>query len=164
MTTPFGYEPFSERMFPPGGVGACRQELQVNGGSAVNLVGFRGRPASSTRVRGTIEAIRRELGAGGGLLYRYPPGRDGLPGLEGAFLPYSFWQARSEQPAAKRLVPTLEAPPHGERLSCRCERARWRNERGGREGCPDRASIRGPQHHALGARPGEDVRSRRWGQ
>ena len=24
-------------------------------------------------------------------LYRYPPGRDGLPGIEGAFLPCSFW-------------------------------------------------------------------------
>ncbi|MDQ7904364.1 glycoside hydrolase family 15 protein [Phytohabitans sp. ZYX-F-186] len=45
----------------------------------------------SPRVRGTIAAIRRELGAGGPLLYRYPPGRDGLPGTEGAFLPCSFW-------------------------------------------------------------------------
>jgi GH15 family glucan-1,4-alpha-glucosidase len=42
-------------------------------------------------VRGTIEAIRTELSAGGPLLYRYPPGRDGLPGTEGAFLPCSFW-------------------------------------------------------------------------
>ena len=25
------------------------------------------------------------------MLYRYPPGRDGLPGTEGAFLPCSFW-------------------------------------------------------------------------
>jgi GH15 family glucan-1,4-alpha-glucosidase len=24
-------------------------------------------------------------------LYRYPPGADGLPGTEGAFLPCSFW-------------------------------------------------------------------------
>src|SRR5205085_5626806 len=30
-------------------------------------------------------------GRGGLLLYRYPPGRDGLPGTEGAFLPCSFW-------------------------------------------------------------------------
>jgi GH15 family glucan-1,4-alpha-glucosidase len=45
----------------------------------------------SPRVRGTIDAIRRELSAGGPLLYRYPPGRDGLPGTEGAFLPCSFW-------------------------------------------------------------------------
>jgi GH15 family glucan-1,4-alpha-glucosidase len=45
----------------------------------------------SPRVRGTIDAIRAELSAGGPLLYRYPPGRDGLPGTEGAFLPASFW-------------------------------------------------------------------------
>jgi GH15 family glucan-1,4-alpha-glucosidase len=48
-------------------------------------------PAGSPRVRTTIDAIRRDLGAGGPLLYRYPPGRDGLPGVEGAFLPCSFW-------------------------------------------------------------------------
>jgi GH15 family glucan-1,4-alpha-glucosidase len=48
-------------------------------------------PPGSPRVRGTIQAIRGELGAGGPLLYRYPPGTDGLPGLEGAFLPCSFW-------------------------------------------------------------------------
>jgi GH15 family glucan-1,4-alpha-glucosidase len=45
----------------------------------------------SPRVRGTIDAIRRELDAGSPLLYRYPPGRDGLPGTEGAFLPCAFW-------------------------------------------------------------------------
>jgi GH15 family glucan-1,4-alpha-glucosidase len=45
----------------------------------------------SPRVRGTIDAIRHELSAGGPLLYRYPPRRDGLPGTEGAFLPCSFW-------------------------------------------------------------------------
>jgi GH15 family glucan-1,4-alpha-glucosidase len=39
----------------------------------------------------TIDAIRSKLAAGDGLLYRYPPGRDGLPGTEGAFLPCSFW-------------------------------------------------------------------------
>ncbi|MER7443765.1 glycoside hydrolase family 15 protein [Micromonospora avicenniae] len=43
------------------------------------------------RVRGTVDAIRDRLSAGGPLLYRYPPGRDGLPGTEGAFLPCSFW-------------------------------------------------------------------------
>ncbi len=48
-------------------------------------------PSGSTRVRGTIDAIARELDAGGPLVYRYPPGRDGLPGGEGAFLPCSFW-------------------------------------------------------------------------
>jgi GH15 family glucan-1,4-alpha-glucosidase len=48
-------------------------------------------PASSARVTGTIDAIRRRLGAGGPLLHRYPPGTDGLEGAEGAFLPCSFW-------------------------------------------------------------------------
>jgi GH15 family glucan-1,4-alpha-glucosidase len=48
-------------------------------------------PASSRRVAGTVDAIRRQLGAGGPLLYRYPPGSDGLEGGEGAFLPCSFW-------------------------------------------------------------------------
>ncbi|NKX56604.1 glycoside hydrolase family 15 protein [Arthrobacter mobilis] len=47
--------------------------------------------AGSSRMRGTVDAVRRELSAGGPLLYRYPPGRDGLPGTEGAFLPCSFW-------------------------------------------------------------------------
>jgi GH15 family glucan-1,4-alpha-glucosidase len=42
-------------------------------------------------VRGTIDAIRDDLGAGGPLVYRYPPGADGLPGTEGAFLPCTFW-------------------------------------------------------------------------
>ncbi|WP_405065081.1 glycoside hydrolase family 15 protein [Kribbella sp. NBC_01510] len=45
----------------------------------------------SPRVRGTVDAIRSQLSAEGPLLYRYPPGRDGLPGTEGAFLPCSFW-------------------------------------------------------------------------
>ena len=48
-------------------------------------------PPDSPRVRDTIDAVARRLGAGGPLLYRYPPGRDGLPGTEGAFLPCSFW-------------------------------------------------------------------------
>ena len=45
----------------------------------------------SARVRGTIDAIWRELGAGGPLVFRYPPGSDGLQGQEGAFMPCSFW-------------------------------------------------------------------------
>jgi GH15 family glucan-1,4-alpha-glucosidase len=48
-------------------------------------------PADSPRIRGTIDAVQRDLRAGGPLLYRYPPGQDGLPGTEGAFLPCSFW-------------------------------------------------------------------------
>ena len=53
------------------------------------LVGIE--PRDSPRVRGTIAAVRLELCAGGPLLYRYPPGRDGLTGGEGAFVPCSFW-------------------------------------------------------------------------
>jgi pentatricopeptide repeat protein len=45
----------------------------------------------SPRVTGTIDAVRRELGAGGPLLFRVPPGQDGLEGREGAFLACSFW-------------------------------------------------------------------------
>jgi pentatricopeptide repeat protein len=37
-----------------------------------------------------VDAIWRELGAGGPLVYRYLD-EDGLPGREGAFLPCSFW-------------------------------------------------------------------------
>ena len=48
-------------------------------------------PLDSLRLHGTISAIARELSAGGPLVYRYPPGDDGLPGTEGAFLPCSFW-------------------------------------------------------------------------
>ena len=43
------------------------------------------------RARGTIAAIRRELGHGP-YLFRYS-GQDGLPGGEGAFLTCSFWLA-----------------------------------------------------------------------
>jgi GH15 family glucan-1,4-alpha-glucosidase len=48
-------------------------------------------PPASPRVTGTIDAIARQLGAGSPLLYRYPPGRDGLPGTEATFLPCAFW-------------------------------------------------------------------------
>jgi GH15 family glucan-1,4-alpha-glucosidase len=48
-------------------------------------------PPTSDRVTQTVDAISRQLGAGGALLYRYPPGTDGLPGDEAAFLPCSFW-------------------------------------------------------------------------
>jgi GH15 family glucan-1,4-alpha-glucosidase len=52
-------------------------------------------PASDERVRGTIEAIEREL-VQDGLVLRYRPQEvnvDGLPGREGVFLPCSFWLA-----------------------------------------------------------------------
>jgi GH15 family glucan-1,4-alpha-glucosidase len=52
-------------------------------------------PPESSRVVRTIDAVRRDLSAGGPLLYRYPPGDDGLPGQEGAFLPCSFWLAQA---------------------------------------------------------------------
>ena len=66
----------------------------------------------SPRVQGTIDAIRDELSAGGPLLYRYPPGRDGLPGTEGAFLPCSFWLVQAlartgRRPEALELFQTL---------------------------------------------------------
>lgn len=69
-------------------------------------------PANSPKTRRTVEAIRRELGAGGPLLYRYPPGEDGLPGSEGAFLPCSFWLVQAlarigEQQQAHRLFGQL---------------------------------------------------------
>jgi GH15 family glucan-1,4-alpha-glucosidase len=53
------------------------------------LLGFE--EPTSPRVAATVDAIRERLSAGWPLLYRYPPGRDGLPGTEGAFLPCSFW-------------------------------------------------------------------------
>lgn len=53
------------------------------------LIGFE--VPRSPRLSATVEAIRTELGAGGPLVYRYPPGSDGLEGTEGAFLPCSFW-------------------------------------------------------------------------
>ena len=43
----------------------------------------------SDRLRGTVDAIRRELGAGP-FVYRYK-GEDGVTGEEGAFLTCSFW-------------------------------------------------------------------------
>ena len=58
-------------------------------------------PTGSPRVAGTIDAIRRELSAGGPLLYRYPPNSDGLAGTEGAFLPCSFWLAQALAAAGK---------------------------------------------------------------
>jgi GH15 family glucan-1,4-alpha-glucosidase len=54
-------------------------------------------PGDDERVRGTVEAVQREL-TEDGLVYRYATGTaegtvDGLPGKEGAFLPCSFWLA-----------------------------------------------------------------------
>ncbi len=46
-------------------------------------------PPDSPRTRGTIDAISRELSAGGPLLYRYL--REDEADAEGAFLPCAFW-------------------------------------------------------------------------
>jgi GH15 family glucan-1,4-alpha-glucosidase len=57
------------------------------------LVGFL--PASDRRIRGTVEAVEREL-LRDGFLLRYrtrEQGVDGLPPDEGVFLPCSFWLA-----------------------------------------------------------------------
>jgi GH15 family glucan-1,4-alpha-glucosidase len=58
----------------------------------IPLVGFL--PPDDPRVRGTVEAIERELVADG-LVRRYSSasGVDGLPPGEGTFLPCSFWLA-----------------------------------------------------------------------
>ena len=68
----------------------------------------------SARVQGTLDAVARELDAGRPLLFRYPPGHDGLDGSEGAFLPCSFWMvqalARSGRlPEAQVLLDELVA-------------------------------------------------------
>ncbi|MEI5583299.1 MULTISPECIES: glycoside hydrolase family 15 protein [unclassified Agromyces] len=60
---------------------------------AVSWLGFD--DALGPQARGTVDAIRRGLSAGGPLLYRYPPGDDGLAGGENAFLPCSFWLVRA---------------------------------------------------------------------
>ncbi|GGZ44179.1 glucoamylase [Streptomyces inusitatus] len=53
-------------------------------------------PPEDPRVSGTVDAVRAELGTGGGLVRRYSAegaSVDGLPGGEGAFLACSFWLA-----------------------------------------------------------------------
>jgi pentatricopeptide repeat protein len=51
--------------------------------------------ATSSRVRATVEAVTSELGAGDGLLYRYPRGTDDLGPSEGAFVACSFWMVEA---------------------------------------------------------------------
>jgi GH15 family glucan-1,4-alpha-glucosidase len=58
----------------------------------IPLVGFL--PPDDPRVRGTVEAIQRDLRHGGFVLrYQPRPEVDGLPPGEGAFLPCTFWLA-----------------------------------------------------------------------
>ena len=72
--------------------------VDVLGGDEIDasllLLGLRGwdDPASSPRLAATLEAVRGRLERHG-LLYRYPPGADGIPGGEAAFGICSFWLA-----------------------------------------------------------------------
>jgi GH15 family glucan-1,4-alpha-glucosidase len=59
-------------------------------------------PAGSAHARDTVDAIRQRLSAGGPLVYRYPPGTDGLAGPEGAFLPCSFWLVQALAATGRR--------------------------------------------------------------
>ena len=61
-------------------------------------------------MRGTIDAIQRDLDAGGPLLYRYPPGRDGLPGTEGAFLPCAFWLVQALAKTGRTTEAATDSP------------------------------------------------------
>jgi GH15 family glucan-1,4-alpha-glucosidase len=67
----------------PGGLDGALLALPLRGVIAVD----------DPRMVSTVEAVRRELDAGDGLLYRYrhEHSPDGLPGGEGAFLLCSFW-------------------------------------------------------------------------
>ncbi len=58
----------------------------------ISIVGFL--PHDDARVRGTVQAVERELLVNGFVLrYRTEGGDDGLPAGEGAFLACSFWLA-----------------------------------------------------------------------
>jgi GH15 family glucan-1,4-alpha-glucosidase len=75
------------------------------------LVGFL--PGDDPRVRGTVEAIEREL-MNQGFVYRYTPGTDGIAGGEGTFLACSFWLVSAlvllrRQDEARRLFERLLA-------------------------------------------------------
>jgi GH15 family glucan-1,4-alpha-glucosidase len=79
----------------------------------IPLVGFL--PATDNRVRSTVEAIERDL-TEDGLVLRYRTGGadhvDGLEGIEGAFLPCSFWLADclhllNRREEARRLLQRL---------------------------------------------------------
>ncbi len=69
-------------------------DLREADGSLLTLALLGCEDPRSPRMRGTIEAVRRELSAGGPFHYRYR-GEDGLPPGEGAFLACSFWLAAS---------------------------------------------------------------------
>ncbi len=51
-------------------------------------------PGDDPRVAGTIDAVKKHLSCGNGLVYRYL-NDDGLPGREGAFILCSFWLVKA---------------------------------------------------------------------
>jgi len=81
----------------------------------IPAVGFL--PGDDARVRGTVDAIQREL-VTDGLVLRYAPQSkvDGLPPGEGAFLPCSFWLADALAASGRRA----EAEALFERLLALC--------------------------------------------
>ena len=96
--------------------------VQVYGGDELDaslllmpLVGFL--PGTDERIKGTVEAIRREL-MQDGLVLRYNTSRvqDGLPPGEGVFLACSFWMVSSlkaigrEDEARELFKKLLELP------------------------------------------------------
>jgi GH15 family glucan-1,4-alpha-glucosidase len=104
----------TSRGFNPGKASYTRSYGSDDLDAAVLVLPLLGIEApDSPRVHSTIDAITRELGASGPLLYRYPPGHDGLPGTEGAFLPCSFWLVQAlaksgrQSEAAERFAQLL---------------------------------------------------------
>lgn len=73
----------TEHLGSPGGLDASLLALPLRG-----VI-----PADHPKMVATVDAIRKRLGVGEGLLHRYLPDEstDGLPGDEGAFLLCSFW-------------------------------------------------------------------------
>jgi GH15 family glucan-1,4-alpha-glucosidase len=93
----------TSRGFDPGRATYTRSYGSEDLDAAVLVLPLLGiEPPDSPRVHGTIDMIRRELCASGPLLYRYPPGRDGLAGTEGAFLPCSFWLVQALAKTGRR--------------------------------------------------------------
>jgi len=80
-----------DRGFNPAMRSYTRSYGSVDLDAALLIVPLLGIEPDPRRVIDTVDAVRERLSAGGPLIYRYPPGRDGLPGTEGAFLPCSFW-------------------------------------------------------------------------
>ena len=72
-------------------LGYTRSYGSSNLDSAMLLLPLTGCEPDRSRLEVTVKAIRKQLSAGGPLIYRYPPGDDGLPGGEGAFVPCTFW-------------------------------------------------------------------------